>query len=211
MLFRLIKCWFNWFVGTSSRILRLTCSIWSISKLDKKSAVVFNLPGMCAKVKLICSTKSHAFHIGGGITLLWKNFVTEFLSVMTMTGFGILQHVCLTSLFAKYNGWIMLRVKGTFSFARGIYFWTICYRGIGFACWCEFLIEIVFNQYCKSCCLELASVIKIDCLSGNDCLSARRQHSFKTSLISWTLFMTSLVTFILSLFCVVFNEQEEKV
>ena len=95
---------------------------------------MFNLPGMCAKVKLICSTKSHALHNGGGITLLCKNFVTDLLSVMTMTGFGIPQKVCLTSLYAKYFGRIMLRVKWTFSFARGNYFGTICYWGIGFAC-----------------------------------------------------------------------------
>ena len=55
------------FVGMSFLIFKVTFSLGSISKRDKNSAAVFILPGKCAMVKLNCSTKSQAFHKGGGI------------------------------------------------------------------------------------------------------------------------------------------------
>ena len=58
------------FVEMSSLIFEIIFSLESISKRDKKSAAVFNFPGMCARVKLICSTKSQAFHNGGGINFV---------------------------------------------------------------------------------------------------------------------------------------------
>ena len=58
------------FVGMSSLIFRISFSLESISKRDKNSAAVFIFPGMCAIVKLNCSTKSQAFHKGEGITFV---------------------------------------------------------------------------------------------------------------------------------------------
>ena len=45
------------FVGMSSLIFKTVFSFGSISNRDKKSAAIFNFPGMCAIVKLNCSTK----------------------------------------------------------------------------------------------------------------------------------------------------------
>ena len=56
-------------VGTSFRILRKSF-FGLISKRGKESTAVFNLPGMCAMVKLNCSRQSHAFQNGGGIILV---------------------------------------------------------------------------------------------------------------------------------------------
>ena len=64
-------------VGISSLIFKIIFSLGSISNRDKKSAAVFIFPGMCAIVKLNCSTKSHAFHRGGGIIFVWKNLVSD--------------------------------------------------------------------------------------------------------------------------------------
>ena len=73
-------------------------SIGSISKRDKKSAAVFIFPGMCAIVKINCNTKSQAFYDGGGIIFVWKNLVTDLLSVMMMTGLVAPQNICPNSL-----------------------------------------------------------------------------------------------------------------
>ena len=76
------------FVGMSSLIFKFNFSLGSIYKWDKKSAAVFIFPRMCAIVKLKCRTESQAFHKGGGIIFVWKNLVTDLLSVMIMTGLG---------------------------------------------------------------------------------------------------------------------------
>ena len=55
------------FVGISSLLFRIICSLGFIFKRDKKSAAVFTFPGMGAIVKFDCSTKSQAFHMSGGI------------------------------------------------------------------------------------------------------------------------------------------------
>ena len=86
------------FVGMSSLIFNIIFSFGSIRNRDKKSAAVFNFPGMCAIVKLNCSTKSHAFHKGGGIIFVWKNLVTDLLSVMIITGLVAPQSKCPNSL-----------------------------------------------------------------------------------------------------------------
>ena len=47
---------------------------------------MFIFPGMCAKVKLNCNTESQAFDKGGGVFFVWKNRLTDLLSVMIITG-----------------------------------------------------------------------------------------------------------------------------
>ena len=86
------------FVGMSSLIFKIIFSFGSDSNQDKKSAAVFIFPGMCAIVKLNCSTKSHEFQRGGGITFVWKNLVTDVLSVMIITGLVAPQNICPNSL-----------------------------------------------------------------------------------------------------------------
>ena len=90
------------FVGMSSLIFKIIFSFGSSSNRDEKSAAVFFYPGMCAIVKLNCSTKSQAFHKGGGIILNWKNLVTDLLSVMINTGLMAPQNICPKSLKAMY-------------------------------------------------------------------------------------------------------------
>ena len=63
------------FAGISSLIYKIIFSLGFFSNRDWKSAAVFIFPGMCAIVKLFCSTKSQAFHRGGGIIFVWKNLV----------------------------------------------------------------------------------------------------------------------------------------
>ena len=86
------------FVGMSSLIFKNIFSLGSISRRDKKSAAVSIFPGLCAIAKLNCSTKSQEFHRGGGINFLWKNLVTDLLSVMIITGFVAPQNICPNSL-----------------------------------------------------------------------------------------------------------------
>ena len=86
------------FVGMSSLIFNIIFSFGYTSNRDKKSAAVFIFPGMCAIVKLNCSTKSHAIHRGGGIIFVRKNLVTDLLSVMIVTGLVAPQNICPNSL-----------------------------------------------------------------------------------------------------------------
>ena len=86
------------FVGTCSLIFRIIFSLGSSSKRDMESAVVFILSGTCAMVKLNCGTKSKAFHKGVGNIFVWKNLVTDLLSVMMITGFVVPQNLCPNSL-----------------------------------------------------------------------------------------------------------------
>ena len=86
------------FVGMSSLIFKMIFSLGSISKRNKKYAAVFIFPGMCAIVKLNCSTNSQAFHKGGGIIFVWKNLVTDLLSVMIITVLVAPQIICPISL-----------------------------------------------------------------------------------------------------------------
>ena len=86
------------FVGMSSLNFKIIFSLGSISNRDKKSAAVFIFPGMCAIVKLNCSTKSQAFHRGGGIIFVWKNLATDLLSVMIITDLVAPQNKCPNSL-----------------------------------------------------------------------------------------------------------------
>ena len=86
------------FVGMSSLIFKIFFSFGSISNRDKKSAAVFIFPGMCAIVKLNCSTKSQVIHRGGGINFVWKNLVTDLLSIMIITGLVAPQNICPKSL-----------------------------------------------------------------------------------------------------------------
>ena len=76
-------------VETFSRISRIIFSFGSDSKRGKKLAAVFiHSKIMCALVKLNCRKKSHAFRIGGGSLLVWKNRVSDLLPVKIITGFG---------------------------------------------------------------------------------------------------------------------------
>ena len=86
------------FVGMSSLIFKIFFSLAYVSKRDKRSAAVFIFLGMCAIVKLNCSTNSQAFHKSGGIIFLWKNLVTDMLSVMIITGLVAPQIICVNSL-----------------------------------------------------------------------------------------------------------------
>ena len=72
-------------VRKSSLILRTIYSSGPDSKCDKELAAVFQLPAMCAIVKLNCRIKSHAFHNGVEINFLWIKLVPDLLSVMIMT------------------------------------------------------------------------------------------------------------------------------
>ena len=76
------------FVGMSSLIFKIVFTFGSVFNRDNKSAAEFIFPGMCAIVKLNCSTKSHALHRCGRIVFVWKNPVTDLLSVMIITGLG---------------------------------------------------------------------------------------------------------------------------
>ena len=86
------------FVGMSSLIIRIIFSLGSNAKRDKESAVLFIFPGMCAIVKVNCSTKTQAFHKGGRIIFVWKNLVTDLLSVIIITGVVAPQNKCPKSL-----------------------------------------------------------------------------------------------------------------
>ena len=48
--------------------------------------------------KLNCSTKTQAFHKDGGINFVWRNLVTDLLSVMIITGLVAPQNICPNSL-----------------------------------------------------------------------------------------------------------------
>ena len=54
-------------------------------------------PAICAILKLNCSTKSHAFHKVGGIALVWKNRMTDLLSVKTIAAFDASLGMCANS------------------------------------------------------------------------------------------------------------------
>ena len=84
-------------VGMSSLIIKIFFSLGSFFNRDKKSAAVFSFPRMCATVILNCSTKSQAVHRGGGIIFVWKNLVTDLLSVMTIAGLVAPQNICPNS------------------------------------------------------------------------------------------------------------------
>ena len=86
------------FVGMSSLIFISIFSLGSVSKRDKKSAAVFTFPEMCAIVRLSSSTKSQASLRGGGIIFVWKNLVTDLLSVMIITDLVVPQNICPVSL-----------------------------------------------------------------------------------------------------------------
>ena len=81
------------FVGMSSLIFKFIFSFGSISKQNRKSAAMFIFPGMCAIVKMNCSTKSQAFQKGGGTIFVWKNLVTDLLSVMIIIGLMAPQNI----------------------------------------------------------------------------------------------------------------------
>ena len=95
-LFTSIDC-----VGLCSLIFRIIFSLGSISERDKKSAAVFIFPGMCAMVKLNCSTKPQLSYKGGGIIFVRKNLVNYLLSVMIISGLVAPQNICPSSLKAK--------------------------------------------------------------------------------------------------------------
>ena len=92
------------FVGMSSLIFRIVFSLESISNWDKKSAAMFIFPGMCAIVKINFSTKSQAFHRREGIIFVWKNLVTDLLSVMIITGLVAPQNICPKFFEGHVNG-----------------------------------------------------------------------------------------------------------
>ena len=70
---------------------------------------MFIFPGMCAIVKLICSTKSQAFQKDGGFIFVWKNLVTDLLSVMIITRLVAPQNICPNPLKA------MLMARNSFA------------------------------------------------------------------------------------------------
>ena len=84
----------------SLRILRTILSFGSASTFGGETAPVFNFPGMCAITKLICNTKSRAFQSGGGF-LVWKNLVTDLLSVLMMAGLVAPQQMCPNTFSAR--------------------------------------------------------------------------------------------------------------
>ena len=53
-----------------------------VSRRDRISTAVFNLPAMCTIAKLNCGAKSYAFLDGGGNILVRMNCVTDLLSVV---------------------------------------------------------------------------------------------------------------------------------
>ena len=73
------------FVGMSSLIFRIVFPFGSISNRDTKSAAVFIFLGRCAMVKMNSNTISQAYHKGGGIKFVWKNWVSELLTVIIIT------------------------------------------------------------------------------------------------------------------------------
>ena len=56
--------------GMPSLILTNIFFFGSICEPDKKSAAVFNFPGMCSILNIYCSKKLQSFHKGGGINFL---------------------------------------------------------------------------------------------------------------------------------------------
>ena len=88
-------------VCTSSLILRRILSVTFNSNRERKSAAVFTELALCAILKLNCSTKSHAFHKHGGMALVWKNRVTDLLSVKTIVGFVASHKMCAIASSAK--------------------------------------------------------------------------------------------------------------
>ena len=79
---------------SSYRILRWIFSVTFSSNLERKSAAVLIEPVLCAIQKLNCSAQLHAFHKDGGIALIWKKRVTDFLSFKTKFGFDASHRTC---------------------------------------------------------------------------------------------------------------------
>ena len=92
---------FNWFCCKVPSNFWIIFSLGSISSRDKISAAVFIFSGTCAMLKLNCITKSQTFHKGGGFIFVWKNLVTDTLSVMMMTGLVALRNKSSSSLKAS--------------------------------------------------------------------------------------------------------------
>ena len=95
---------------TSSLVLRINFSLGSISNRDKKLATAFNFPGMYAVVKVIFNTKSQAYYQGGGITYVWRNWVTDFGSVLIISGLVVRQNLCSKTLKVKNLAKNFLRI-----------------------------------------------------------------------------------------------------
>ena len=77
---------------------RIIFSLESISKQNKKSVAGIIFHGMCVMLKLNCNAKSQTFHKGEGIYFVWKNLVTDLLSVLIITGLVAPQNTCPNSL-----------------------------------------------------------------------------------------------------------------
>ena len=70
----------------SFRICRTIFSFGSASIHNRKSDAVLSFLGLCAVTKLNCNTQLHAFQCDDGIIFVWKNLVTDLLSVLIMVG-----------------------------------------------------------------------------------------------------------------------------
>ena len=91
-------------VGMSSLVFMFIFSSGFIFNPGCKPGAVFIISGMCALVTLICNTKLQVFHKGGGIDSVRKNWVTDLLSVMTITGLIAPQTTFTNSLRATWMG-----------------------------------------------------------------------------------------------------------
>ena len=83
------------------------------SNPERKQAVVLIEPAMCAFLQIICNTELHAFHSDGAIAFVWKNRVTDSLSVRMIACFVASHRKCANSRSSKKN-----RVDWHFEFSR---------------------------------------------------------------------------------------------
>ena len=91
------------FVGKSFLSFRITFSLDYLfsSDRDEKTAALIIFRGLCAMIKLKCSTKLQAIHKGWGIFFVLKNLVADLLPDIIITGLVATQNIYPNPLKAK--------------------------------------------------------------------------------------------------------------
>ena len=208
----LILCWLQWVWYLCLLVsLGLFLSFGSASSFNRKTVAVFSFRRICAFTELICNTKSHTFHSGGGIILVWRNLVSDLLSVILLVGFVAPHKLCPNSFSAKQIAkisspqadffiWDEVNVfdpyaTGAKLFFAEVYFWlgSSSFRSAYPVAW------------------KMASLINISCLFGSGCQRASWQHVSKVLSRLRCSFMSSGVILLLSLAWVIFNSLKNEV
>ena len=80
----------------SSLILRRIFSVTFSSNREKTLTAVLNDPAIQVSWKLNCITELNAFHNAGRFAFVWRNRVTDLISVRTIVGFIASHLMCAT-------------------------------------------------------------------------------------------------------------------